>query len=447
MGEIDINSFIGMNNINSSFSAKRGVAMPRVVFNADVDASGKVNKRDGITAYIELIGAHSLWACEYCMLCAANGVLYDISTGEVESITTIDGLGSEPLDYVLVENKVYISNRYWSGIYDYNTKSISQWGLTLPNQPILISTDGGLLSGTYHVVLTNLDTAAGAISGNSQISSITLNSDNSGIQILNRPANSLVWATDNDGYTFTLVGDVSTIVEIPTVEPLPSFMCSPPPFLTCLTFAFGRVWGADGKTLYYSEPYQYGWFKLASNYFEFDSDITLIAVVSTGLFIGMANRTVFLGGSEPTQMSQVNAGAGSIKGTLAYCNNLPELGDILGTAEKGFVDVPVWRTVEGIVAGNVSGRLFNLTKHKIKMGSPKRGASLYRQKGGEFQFLTSADTGVSGSAFGSYDAMLRNALATGKIPTNNLAKQSDSSVLGMQEEVTCEVWRNGVRIE
>jgi hypothetical protein len=450
MGEIDINGFIGMNNINPSFYAKKGLAMPRVVLNADVDASGKINKRDGLTPYISLPDAHSLWACEYCMLCAADGILYDISNNQIEQIATIDGLKSESLDYVFVEGNVYISNQYWNGIYNPFTKAISSWGLTLPNQPMLLRTDGNLYAGTYHVTFTKLDSVTGAISGNGQIASITLDADNSGIQVLNRPADALVWATDNDSYTFNLVGDIDNIVDIPTVEPLPSFMCSPPPFLTCLTFAFGRLWGVGGTdkdTLYYSEPYHYDWFKPASNFFKFNSDITLIAVVASGLFIGMADRTVFLNGTEPDQMSQLSAGAGSIKGTLAYCNNLPELGDVLGTPEKGFVDVPVWRTTEGIVAGNITGKLYNLTKHKVKMSNPKKGASLYRQRNGAFQFLTSSDVGISGSALGAYDSVLRDAVTAGQIALNNLIKSANTSVAGFSEDVSCELRRGGVLIE
>ena len=446
MGEININGFTGMNNLRPSFYEKKGVALPRLILNADVDDSGKIAKRDGLTPFLMLGNSHSLWACEFCMLCAADGVLYDITNGSTAQIAVITGDKGEPLDYVLVEDKVYISNRFWNGVYDPISRTLSQWGLACPSGATLLSTDGNLPAGTYHVTLTNLDTSTGAISGNGVISTITLTDDDSGIQIINRPANSLVWATDSDGYHFTLVGDVSVIVDIPTVEPLPCFMCSPPPCFSCMTYAFGRIWGAVGDTLYYSEPFQYGWFRLSTNRFQFDSDISLIAVVATGLFIGMDNRTVFLEGTEPDQMRQLNAGAGSIRGTLAYANNLPELGDILGTPEKGFVDVPVWRTTEGIVAGNITGKLYNLTKHKLRMGNPKRGASLYRQKNGIFQFLSSAEQGTFGSAKGGYDSVLRRAVMEGQIEITNLSKYANTSIAGFAEEVTCEHRRGGVLI-
>jgi hypothetical protein len=102
-------------------------------------------------------------------------------------------------------------------------------------------------------------------------------------------------------------------------------------------------------------------------------------------------------------MQQTDAGAGSVQGTLAYCNNVPYLADILGTQEKGYVDVPIWVTAEGIVVGNANGRLFNLTKNKLIFGIPEKGASLYRNQNGVFQFLSSFKQGATGSGAGFTD--------------------------------------------
>jgi len=444
MAEIPINAFSGMNNLVSQFYAKKGVASPRVILNADVTRGGQVSKRSGLTELLSLPNAHSLWACPTCMLCASNGVLYDVSTHTATSIATISGSKTEPLSYVLVENSVYISNPYWSGVYNLTSRDIGSWGIDLPSGPVLITTDGGLPAGTYHVVFTSV--SGGNLSGNGPVSSITL-SDTGGIQIVGKPADTIVWATDQNGIHFNYVGDVNTIVEIPTVEPLPSFMCCPPPNMQCLAYAFGRVWGGYGNELHYSEPYQPGWFKPTSNIFTFDSKITLIAPVATGLFVGMSDSTIFLMGTEPDKMAQIDAGAGSIRGTLAYANNLPELGDVLGTPEKGFVDVPLWRTSDGIVVGNVSGKLYNLTKNKLKMGVPVMGASLYRQKDGEFQFLTSADSGNASSGAGSSDSVLTAIVKNGKLTTTNKYNPPDSSVVGVVEDVSCSHTRGGVPVE
>jgi hypothetical protein len=442
MVEIDVNGFTGMNNLDPSFyGGKGGIVSPRLVLNADVDDSGTINKRDGFTLYLTLAGSHSLWACDVCMLCAASGKLYSIGGGAAVQVATVSGPVNEPLGYCLCEDKVYVSNSYWRGVFDASTNTVTDWGITLPSGPMLLSSVGSLPAGMYHVCFTAV--SGSELSGNGPISSIELTTVG-GIQILNRPAGALVWATDQHGYIFSLVGAVDNIADIPTIEPLPSFMCGPPPNLACPTYAFGRMWGAFEQELYYSEPYQPGWFKLTSNRFKFDSDITIIAKVPTGLFIGMKDKTVFLSGTEPDQMQQTNAGAGSIAGSLVYCNNMPELGDILGTPEKGYVDVPVWRTTEGFVAGNASGRLFNLTKHKIKMGTPNRAASLYRQKDGAFQFLSSSVLGSTGSGLGSVDAKLREALASGRLTVTSASRGNAESAARCGDEANIEVRRGGV---
>ncbi len=440
MADKNINGFTGMNNLVPAFWGGKGVVSPRVLLNADADESGQLVKRDGVTVYLALAGAHSLWSPDddSCMLCAANKKLYSIGTGTAVQIATITGPANEPLSYALAEGKIYISNSYWRGVFDASTSTVSDWGITLPPGPMLLTSSGNLPAGTYHITFTAV--SGGQLSGNGPISSIELMTAG-GIQILNRPSGALVWATDQNGQVFQLVGAVDNVVDIPTIEPLPSFMCGPPPNMSVLMYAFGRMWGSTGNILYYSEPYQFGWFKATSNFFKFNSSITIIAAVSTGLFIGTGDSTVFLAGAEPDQMVQSSAGAGSIKGTLAYCNNLPELGDVLGTPEKGYSSVPVWRTSEGIVAGNTSGRLFNLTKTKLKMGIPEKGASLYRSKAGVFQFLTSAIL-----SSGATDAEALTAFLSGKLPSNNIVNKNPTSSVGLTETVSAEQWRNGVLI-
>jgi hypothetical protein len=376
------------------------------------------------------------------MLCVANGILYRNVQGQAVNIGAVAG-PKHPMSYIDVEDRVYCSSKYWQGIFDPVTGTSSSWGVPQPPGAMLLSGNGNLAPGTYHVCMTNV--VNGELSGNGAISQITLAAEG-GIQILNRPAGALVWVTDSDEYLFYLVGAVDTIVDLPTVEPLPSFLCSPPPYLENLTYAFGRIWGSNGPDVYYSQPFKFGWFKVTSNKFSFDSIITLIAKVPTGLFIGMEDRTRFLAGTEPEQMVQSDAGAGSIKNTLAYCNNMPELGWTLGTPEKDFTDVPVWLTTEGVVVGGPSGKFFNITKNKIKMSIPQQGASLYRNLEGKIQFLTSFKKGSIGSGAGFSDADTDAAFRDGEIPTSNKTPEGMGSGAGFSDSATCTVTRGGVLI-
>ncbi len=411
---IDINAFSGMNNVKKKerLFVADGVAEPAMILNADVTDGGRLEIRSGTTLRTSLPGANSLWAGNFCILCSAQNVLYRINQDIATPIGNVVGVSEEfPLSYVEVENKVYISNRHYQGVFDSIAGTLNSWGIPLPPGPMLTTTSGNLQPGIYRVCFTNL--SGNEISGNGPIAEIELETE-SGIQILNLPSEAIVWVTDPNESIFYPVGNTSQIVGPPNnVEPLPSFLCSPPRYMENLAYVFGRIWGSVGPVVYYSEPMRFGWFKLQSNYFRFESDVTMIAMVPTGLFIGTNEHTWFMGGTEPEKMSQFHAGAGSIPGSLAYCNNLPELGDVLGTPEKGYVNVPVWRTKEGIVAGNAAGRLYNLTKGKIVMGNPERSASAYMDSGGGvFKFITS----------------------------------SRMSRIGFSDSATCEVMRNGVLI-
>jgi len=443
MGEINVNGFSGANNVNEQFYAKKGgILSPRVILNADVNLDGSLSIRKGKTLYISLAGAHSLWAGNSCMLCAAGGYLKRISNGVAINITAIAG-PKHPLSYVDAEDKVYISNPYWQGIFDPIANSVASWGVAVPPGPMLLSSSGNLPAGTYHVCMTNV--ASGELSGNSAIVPITLTSEG-GIKVLNRPSGALVWITDANEGIFYLAGAVDYIVDIPNTEPLPSFLCSPPPYMENLCYAFGRIWGSVGPNVYYSEPFNLGWYKLNSNKYLFEDDVTMIAKVSTGLFIGMKKRTRFLAGTIPEQMSVRDAGAGAIKGTLAYCNNMPELSWTLGTPEKDFKDVPMWTTEEGIVIGLASGNLLNVTKNKLKMGIPDQGASLYRNLDGVIQYLTSFKSGATGTGKGFRDEETYNAFKNGQIDIHNKTLEQEATRVGFADVASCKVYRGGVEI-
>ena len=445
-GEISISGFSGMNNVktdeNFYSDAKAGIAEPRIILNADVDISQSLIAREGTTKLLSLTKGHSLWGGISCALFVDSGVLYRFTPPTKVSIGTIGDRGI-PIDYAEVDGKVYFSNSFCQGIFDPATNTISDWGILPPPGPMLLTGSGGLSPGVYNVTMTS--SIGDEISGTGPISSIELTVEG-GIQVLNRPAGADVWCTDANEYIFYRIGATNKIVNIPTVEPCPSLMCSPPPFLSNLCYAFGRIWGSSGKTVYYSQPFKFGWFRLAANRFEFESEVTIIAKVPTGLFIGMRDKTRFLSGTEPEQMQPTDAGAGSIPGSLGYCNNVPELGDILGTPEKGYVDVPIWRTTEGFVIGNASGRFFNLTKNKLIFGIPERGASLYRNQKGVFQFLSSAKQGSGGSGAGFSDAETLQAFKLGRFDLSSNRSFGSRDGAGFSDTATCEIYRNGVLV-
>ena len=412
--DIRIAKFTGMNNIEEAgdLFAKKEVAIPRIVLNADVTDDGRIEKREGFTEDVVLTDGHSQWAGSTCHL-VMDGTTLKRKYGD--SVTTIENLGGPKtrMFYAEVGKLVYISNNQWNGIFDPDTDTISDWGITLPFGPAVSSTAGSLPAGTYHVCFTA--ESGGEISGNGPISQIVLTSVG-GISISNRGADDIVWCTDPDGDIFYRIGKQDTITAAVSVEPIPSLFCYPPPFMENLSHAFGRMWGSVENKVYYSDPFQLPWWKRGSSVFEFATNVTLIAKTKSCLFVGCADRTYSLLGTKPEEMQMLDVGAGAVPGTLAYCNNIIELGDTISPPEKKHESVPVWVSEEGIVAGNPVGRLFSLSQQKVRFVPGNIGASLYRKKGGEFQFLTT------------------------------FPKGGEQEGLGMSDSATVEVFRNGVVI-
>ena len=413
---ITVAGFSGMNNVKKqeNFFSAEGIAEPRIILNADVSHNNGLVARTGRRKVVDLPGVHSGWGGRSCMLCVANDVLYKVEQGVAIPIMSVGNRG-ESIDYLELEGKVYFSNRYCQGVFNPVSNTVSEWGVQPPVAPMLLSVDGELLPGTYHVTMTR--EVEGETSGAGLIVPITLTTQG-GIRILNRPVDAVVWCTDVNEYIPYRIGPVDIIQVIPTVEPCLTLMCTPPPYMSNICYAFGLIWGSNGSNLYYGKPYEHrNLFSITQQKFAYNSDITIIAKVPTGLFIGMKTRTIFLMGTEPTHMREIDAGAGSVTGTLAYANNVPELGDILGTPEKGYVDVPIWVTTEGYVIGNASGRLYNLTKNKLVYGIPERGASLYRNLDGVFQFLSSFKAGATGSGAGFSDTATCEVFRNGRLVT------------------------------
>lgn len=410
---ITIDRFVGMNNVNraENLFVKQGVAQPRIILNADVTQEGRLIKRDGFTSVASLTNGHSFWAGATCMLVMDDTTLKRFDGNGLTTIGDLGGVRTATY-YAEVADQVYISNQFTNTIFDPSDNSTSDWGITLPVQPVLASGSGDLPAGTYHVCFTAV--SGSEISGSGPVSQIVLSSEG-GITISNRPSDCIAWCTDPNGDTFFRVGAVDAIVSIPTVEPIPSLFCSPPPFMEHICHAFGRMWGAVDDTLYYSEPFHLEWWRLGSNRFTFATDITLVAKTHTGLFVGCEDRTYCLLGTQPEEMEQKDVGAGAIPGTLTYCNDIIELGDTISPPEKKHRAVPVWVCETGIVAGNPLGRLFSLTQEKVKFSPGTKGASLHRIKDGNFQYLTTFPKGGVQSGVGMQDDATIEVVRNGKV--------------------------------
>ena len=370
-------NFIGMNNV--TVKAKQTLEQPSMILNAMVDNDGSVQRRAGHELIVNLPGAHSLWTNNKGIeLCAAHGNVYRV-IGTEASLLAETGQPEAPFNYVEIGGMVYLSNAYWTGMYDPQQNAMKTWGTPLPAAPILIPVSGGLPPGEYWLSLTTKN-EYGRTSGNSALSKIGL-SEPGGIEIVNLPENASVWMTDPNGGILLFAGQGSVITETPGVqEPIPTMWGSPPLPMRSLSWAFGRVWGINGNKVYYSEPYQPELFCLSTSFFDMGEKGLIVAKAASGMFIGCESHAFYLSGTNPLEMVQVSVGPGVIPGTLCYANDLGELGR----------DVPIWVGKDGVYAGLADGRAVNIIKDRIQISpQQKQGASICRVKDGRRQMLFS----------------------------------------------------------
>ena len=385
MKPLTIRGFKGMNNVleEGGFSGHQDgtmTAIPKVILNADVTAEERLKKRAGYRLLTSLPNAHSAWSTRSIMLAAAEGRLYRFyPDGSKVNLCALTGPYEEKLFYAAVDSLVYISSRHWMGILDPVENTVSAWGIPLPAQPILVGNQSGgaLAAGRYQICYTN--EVDGQIGGGGMIAEIDIPIDGYSIAMLNKTTGIVAWATDPDGNTFYRTADErSEITEIETIEPLPTFMCSPPNPMRFIRRAFGRMWGAIDNRLLYSEPYRYDLFK-STNEFTFPTEIIMCAFVDGGIYVGFEDKTIFLPGTQPTDMREANVGGGVARNILAYCNNVPDMGN----------NVPVWVSKDGLVAGSHGGALSMITKDRVQFPAGQEGAAVSRTVNGQDQFLTS----------------------------------------------------------
>ncbi len=367
---------------------------PRFVLNARVLDDGRVVRRGGYrrVVFMEGSGAHSLWAGSV-MLVVANQcppyvpdwpkdlpTIYMIEGQTVQFVGSAEGPLNAPMEYVEVDGQVYLSNGYWSGRYDLSTRVLGEWGMPLPPLPNISMVDGNLPPGVYKVCYTYFEEPA-RLSGSGPLVEVSWDGGSMGIKLNGMPSNALAWITQPSGKEFYLAPVQAGVISEPYyTQPLLSFGVQAPPALRALTQAFGRLWGAVGGKLYYSEEFQYEWFR-PDGYLAFPEDIVMTAPVNSGIFVNSLKTTWMLSGTTPAKMKLEKLGDGAVPGSLAYVM-------VEGTGyelSRRFARTPspAWATSRGIVVGTQTGKLVHLTEGNLRINPRARGAAIYRDEGGQ----------------------------------------------------------------
>lgn len=386
--------FKGMSNLmypsSTLVDKQTGLITPGCILNADI-TNGVLTPREGYRKVANLTKPHSLWSDGRVMFCVAQGAspqtLYRCYGENYEAITALPDAESK-MSYVRVDEKVYISNSYWKGIYDLQASELRSWGIDLPVSPQTILVDGDLVPGHYSLCYTKVN-EDGRIGGNGPIVDLFWDSGNRGISLVDVPERCVAWITHPDGSDFFLATVTNdTISSMYGVQKLPTRDVIPPPFLQHCRHTFGRIWGANGNRVYYSDPFWYDNFRLG-NFFQFDQDVTLIAPISDGIYVGTRKKTYFLEGKDPSKMSILREMTiGAIPGSLSY--GFVAGGGYQVSRKLSLIEAAIWNSENGIVMGVQGGHTLYLTDGVNNLYPRANGATLTRVKNQNQQIIATS---------------------------------------------------------
>jgi len=385
---------------------------PQIILNADVAGDGVLLPRVGRRRLAAVSNCHSLWSGTEALFIAqsANGgpALHKLAGDTPVEVAMVSGPSKAPMSYAEVNNIVYLSNGYWKGAYDLLTGTVRSWGLPLPPPPKTSLVDGDLPPGRYSLCYTTYEN--GRIGGNGSIVTVEFWGDSFGIKLINPPANVLCWITQPNGGDFYLAQvDGDNVIRSPYyTQRLPTLHVIPPPLFTCMFAGAGRLWGASGKTLYYSHEFRYEDFSPA-NTIPFTEEIVLLAPIADGIFVNSRRSTWLIKGYDPAKMSVDHVGEGAVPGTLTYA--LVEGGGYEISRKLSQLPSPVWMSPAGVVVGTANGHLVHMTESRLRLWPMSRGAAAHWMQDGRPLTLVT----LYGAPTGQEDQDLRNIFERGKI--------------------------------
>lgn len=354
----------------------------RDALNVDITNAGYARRRRGYVAL--LAPAHSVFAHDDKFLFVSGGDLY-LGLPPNHAIVRA-GVGTEEMAYVELNGEIYFSNGVVTGKIDQNNTP-RPWGIEIPNPvPVMAATAfGGMHAGTYQVALTYIDDR-GEEGGGNHLGSILVPSGG-GILISVLPTTleptvvsiRIYVSSVNDDLLFHLVtlpigtpayqvflsGNLGREYDTDLMDPFPP--CSQ------LAKYNGRIYGVDGRFLWYTEPLRYGLTKLRENFIPYASDIGVVAPVEDGIYV-CADRTWWLDGRGPGEFNT--------KDVLPF-------GAVLGSAvEIGNSRNMAWFSKNGFMIGKAGGKVEQVSDAALAMPGYTKGATLFREQYGLRQLVT-----------------------------------------------------------
>jgi len=363
-------------------------ALRRAV-NIDIDDIGKIGVRQGAArVYSGSIQHSSLWSGPKRTFFVESGHLKELvirADGTFAALLVRLNVGAYKMAYLNLNGQTYYTNGLINGIITEDGID-KPWGIPSPQmQPAAAAVGGGeLAAGTYQVAITFLD-AAGQESGTG-LARVVEVAEGGAIALSNFPGvpsgvtHVRIYVSHCNGEGLYKLIDapasiavhkITRVSNLATIRLETQFGSTPPPG-QLLEELNGRIYIAQGRVLWMTEPLRYGLVKRRRGYIMFPEDITVLKAVSDGLFVA-SDETYFLTGMDTPALQQ--------RSVLPY-------GAVFDTGiQLPQYDAVAWFSTNGIVFGARAGEVLNIMEDRVAVSSYRSGSMAFREHDGLRQLV------------------------------------------------------------
>ena len=212
------------------------------------------------------------------------------------------------------------------------------------------------------------------------------------------------WGAEQDIWFSPVVNPTTTL---PAIR---GRLYGAPPLATCLAYFDGRIYLANGRTVWSTELYLYDYVDKTKNFWIFEADVTMIGSVTDGIYVGTKEGCWFVNKAFRMELQAMGAkrirvmDTPVIAGSLVYfpgeLGNPPQVG--LDQDTKAQVSI-LFLTEEGYCGGMDSGVCYNYSEDKFVFPDVVTTAAMFRRQDGVNQYIvcgnsmgTPSDTGRIG---------------------------------------------------
>lgn len=360
--------------------------------NIDLDETGKPSRRLGFTQRVAGTPKSLFGAGAYGYLLDGT----DLKLFTPPSLLTVlrSGLSaSKRISFTEFNADIFYSNTEVTG--KISQRVDKPWGIPTPASSAATVSSGNLRDGWYGYTITFVR-RNGQESGARHMSVVKV-ANNQGFSLSAIPVSTdpdvtrkNVYVTGRNGELPMLVGfipNAQTIFDyrydMAGSVPVTTMFRGPPPKGHLLASFNGRILIAQGEYLWYTDPFAPEQVDYRKGYIPLGEEATIIAPVTSGVFVATQSRTLFLSGDSPEKFIFTEvAPYGAPLGDVVYVDGSFVTKDGIPKTVAG------WLSKTGFCAGADDGTLTNLTQTRYTLGATKRTATVFKQRGGLTQFIS-----------------------------------------------------------